>query len=315
MEEEKTISIVRNSYKRKLRSYSEDPNDSYLCFQRSKSSIADTISCDKFSPSTIYFHRPFLSYIDPSIVIRPPKNFEMQNQKYLLMPMSPGQFLVDYETIMSAIELITAEGIKEKKKKQKVNVKEEKLSIVEAYFKKKFFNYKMIAQESGLKHQEIRCLHIKYNERGTIFHDYRPKIPKLSDIHIDFIKKYFSIPQNFDKTLIDLHLALTIEFKLKEKYITVRSLCRYMHKIAFTHKKIIYKINNANTPEVKEKRKKAAILILTAHINNFEFLYIDEISFNIEMRPYFGWSLIGKSIETSKPPKSKNYSAILQVSL
>ena len=100
----------------------EDPNDSYLCFQRSKSSIADTISCDKFSPSTIYFHRPFLSYIDPSIVIRPPKNFEMQNQKYLLMPMSPGQFLVDYETIMSAIELITAEGIKEQKKKQKADL-------------------------------------------------------------------------------------------------------------------------------------------------------------------------------------------------
>lgn len=83
-----------------------------------------------------------------------------------------------------------------------------------------------------------------------------------------------------------------------------------MYKISFSHNKIIYKVKNANTPRMKGKRHEVTLLILTAHIKNFEFLYIDEISFNLEMRLYYGWSRIPEPARISKPQKPKNYSAV-----
>ena len=58
------------------------------------------------------------------------------------------------------------------------------------------------------------------------------------------------------------------------------------------------------------KRSQVAQKILSAHYASFEFVYIDEISFNLELRQSKGWSLIGKKINAIKPPKSKNYSVI-----
>ena len=124
------------------------------------------------------------------------------------------------------------------------------------------------------------------------------------------MKKYFETPEHYGNTMFDLHEALIKEFNLEEKYISVWSLYNYMKSINFTHKKIIYKVQNANTPKVKEKRHDVALEILSAYLKSFEFLYIDEISFNLELRPENGWSLIGKPNQTSKPPKSKNYSVI-----
>ena len=124
------------------------------------------------------------------------------------------------------------------------------------------------------------------------------------------MKKYFETSEHYGNTMFDLNEALIKEFNLEEKYISVWSLYNYMKSINFTHKKIIYKVQNANIPKVKEKRHDVALEILTAYLKSFEFLYIDEISFNLELRPENGWSLIGKPNQTSKPPKSKNYSVI-----
>ena len=110
--------------------------------------------------------------------------------------------------------------------------------------------------------------------------------------------------------MFDLHEKLIAEFNFDNSYISVWSLYKYMKKMSFTHKKIIYKVQNANTYRIKEIRSQIAIEILTAHLKGFHFMYIDEISFNLDLRPSLGWSLIGHPSQTSKPPKSKNYSVI-----
>jgi len=53
------------------------------------------------------------------------------------------------------------------------------------------------------------------------------------------------------------------------------------------------------------------IIIVIVHMSSFHFVYIDQISFNLEMRPDKGWALDGKQLNATKPTKSKNYSVIV----
>lgn len=172
----------------------------------------------------------------------------------------------------------------------------EKLEVVHGYFNKQIFDYGMISKECGFTREHVRQLHIKFQSIGNIFEDKSRRKPKLSQIHMDFIETYFNTPAHFGNSLFDLHDALTTVFNLAKNFITVRSLYNNMKRIRFTYKKIIYKVNNANTTRIKDMRKNVAIEILTAHLKGFHFLYIDEISFNLELRPNMGWSLVANPI-------------------
>lgn len=70
MEEEKQPSLKPTPYKRKLRSWSDDPNSHFLTFQRAKKNLEDLIECAQLSLSSIQFHLPFLGNLDTSIVSR-----------------------------------------------------------------------------------------------------------------------------------------------------------------------------------------------------------------------------------------------------
>ena len=225
--------------------------------------------------------------------------------------MDPVEFPSSYNNFMEIVHLIMGKKDKPKKvKEKKKTAKEDKLDIVQSYFCKKFTNFVYIANEVNMTRQEVCSLYKKFQTKGTIFGDFRPKPKKLNQFHLEFIEQYLKKPENFGNSMFDLHDALIKKFELSNKYISVWSLYNYMKAMDFSHKKIIYKVQNANTPKVKDKRFEVALEILTALRKGFEFLYIDEISFNIELRPVNGWGLIGQSIQSSKPPKSKNYSAI-----
>ena len=171
-------------------------------------------------------------------------------------------------------------------------------------------DFVFIASEVNMTRQQINYLHKKFLTTGTVFGDNRPKTKKLNQKHLKYIEEYLKTPINFGNSMFDLHKALVEKFELSEKYISVWSLYNYMKYMNFSHKKIIYKVQNANTLKVKEQRVQVALDILTALKKGFEFYYLDEISFNLELRPVLGWGMIGKPIQTSKPPKSKNYSVI-----
>ena len=185
------------------------------------------------------------------------------------------------------------------------------LSLIEKYHKDGNHDFAFISSETGFTRQQVRNYFLKLDKSLSLKVDYRGMKPKLGQDHLHFITNYFNNQNNFGNTVSDLHRDLIIEFGLEKNYISTRSLYNYLEEIGFSNKKIIYKISTANTERIKQQRKKVALEILSHHLSSFEFIYLDEISFNLEFRPVNGWAPIGKKIETSKPCKSKNYSTIV----
>ena len=152
---------------------------------------------------------------------------------------------------------------------------------------------------------------IKFRAQGSILENQINQKKKLNSEHCQFILDFFNKQENFGKIILELHSELMTYFNLAEGYISYWSLYDYVQKLSLVHKKITYKINRANYFSVKLKRAQIAEDIICAHFASFHFIYIDEISFNLELRPNKGWALIGKQLNATKPPKSKNYSVIV----
>ena len=114
---------------------------------------------------------------------------------------------------------------------------------------------------------------------------------------------------------MELHSEILHRFDLDENFISFWTLYDYVHSLSLTYKKIVYKVKTANNDSSKAKRIQVASNILDAHVFSFDFIYIDEISFNLEMRPSKGWGVVGASLNAMKPAKSLNYSAIVAMDL
>ncbi len=188
--------------------------------------------------------------------------------------------------------------------------------ILENYFLSGIKDFKYLSDITKLSQQNIRNMWVKFTSHKSIFEDYRNKEKKkLNQTQCQFILDYFASSDNFDKTILDLHSELISQFSLDKSYISFWTLYDYVHSLSMSYKKIVYKVHLANSPQNKLKRKQVARDICGAHWASFDFIYIDEISFNIELRPEKGWSLIGKKLNSTKPVKSKNYSAIVAMDI
>ena len=290
MEEEKIVLPKATPYKRKLRSWSDDPNTHMLAFTRAKTSLEDLIQCSKLSLSTVQFHRPFEGFIDRSVAVRADQKFELRQTKHFLIPMDIASFPISYKRYIEAILLIMGKNKQPEKKKDKKRKTgyEEKLEIIENYFFKKCQDFVFIAKEVNLTRQNVRKLFLKFQTHGSLFEDHRGNLKKLNQTHIEFMQKYLTSTENFGNSMFDLHEALIKHFDLDEKFISIWFLYNYMKGMKFSHKKIVYKVEKANTNRIKDLRIEASLLILTALQKGFEFYYIDEVSFNLELRPGLG---------------------------
>ncbi len=108
---------------------------------------------------------------------------------------------------------------------------------------------------------------------------------------------------------MDLHKALEETFE-SDYDLSIWTLYAYLEELSITYKKIIYKNLNANCPRVKKERQDVSFSIFAAHLQSFDFIYIDEISFNLQLWPTKGWAPSGAYPKASRPGKSINYSVI-----
>lgn len=92
--------------------------------------------------------------------------------------------------------------------------------------------------------------------------------------------------------------------------LSFKTLYSYLGKLSITYKKIIYKNVNANSLRVKKERLDASLSIFAAHLQSFDFIYIDEVSFNLQTWITRGWAHSGSFPKASRPGKSHNYSVI-----
>ncbi len=196
-----------------------------------------------------------------------------------------------------------------------MTVKEAKILNLLSYFKAGVNDISYLAGMTGLSKAMVKSAWKKFESDGYVPTETRGRKKLLSSQHFDFIKTFYGNKMNFNKTITDLHVALVKEFKLEPTFISAWSLYKYMKDISFSYKKIIYKNKNANSSQVKEKRKTVALQIIGAHNDSFDFVYIDEVSFNLDIWPQKGWAPLGKNQKVSYPGKSKNYSAIVAMDI
>jgi len=75
---------------------------------------------------------------------------------------------------------------------------------------------------------------IKFNNNQSILEDGRNQRNKLSSEHCQFILDFFNKPENFDKTILELHSELISNFNLEEGYISFRTLYDYIHRASLS---------------------------------------------------------------------------------
>ncbi len=301
----------RNDRRRLFRkSPSEEPSNTFLALKRTKLTIESTIEFLPLGLSTPYLQRPF-EYQSPTFSIGTKTEFSFENSMRIWSPISLDVFQTKYPLFLETCNLILGK-LKEikPKKPQKLSLKDEKLSYLETQFKIGNQDFAALEQETNLPRQKIRYYWQKYNKQKDLLHEYRGNEIKIKFEYSTFIESYFNNPNNFSKTVLDLYTDLLDQFKLEKTDLTYWSLYKHLTKLRITYKTILYKTFNANTNAVKQKRFDLALNLFGAHLEGYDFIYIDETSFNFDLWPKYGWAPRGKHPKSHKPGKSKNYSTI-----
>jgi transposase len=80
--------------------------------------------------------------------------------------------------------------------------------------------------------------------------------------------------------------------------------------LKITYKRCQTKIFEKNSEEVIKERRLLAIKLLSCYKKKYYFIYLDETSFNAQLRSLYGHSLKGQAIKITTSKKSFNYSVI-----
>lgn len=302
--------------KKKRESQSDDEATKSITLKRVKENLNDCITYEKKSPSTKYFRSPFLDEECFSFSIQLFGQFNLKQSKYPLLMMREDSFINEHENLVNLMKVIM--GKKEKDKKVKIEMKmlkAKKYEEVQRYFEDEVKDFKAISEYVGLSRQIVRLLSIRYEKFGTTqAHKGGPK-KKLNGFHLCFIRGFLLKNENYDKTIENLRGALISHFNKSDKFISMQQLHRIVKELEFTYKRIQYKVSMANTLSTRKKRKEVALSMLPLYLGQHQIIYIDESSFNIQIRQDYGWAPIGCVRKCSKPAKSVNYSLIASLTI
>ena len=101
------------------------------------------------------------------------------------------------------------------------------------------------------------------------------------------------------------------EFELPVDYISITTIHKALQFLKITHKKVIPFHYNRNSARTKAERKLVARKLLYCIDNEYEVVYIDEVGFNRQMAPLYGYAPSGERCFVVSPAKSKNYSVVV----
>ena len=302
----------KRNLRQRQRSWSDDPNETFVSFQRVRVKLEEVLEFSGKSLATQTFFRPFNENSSFTFMIPPCLEMALLSSKSFIFPCDLKDFETEYNKLVGIADVIMGHQTEKKNKieKTKKKAKEEKLKEVLNYFRSEIEDVHYISKVTKFSAQAIRRYLKNFKEGKNILEEARGRNKKLNEDQIEFIKNFFVSPENFDKTVFDLHEALTLTYQSDYHLSSHFILYDYLHDISITYKKIIYRNNLANTPRVKLLRSDVSLLILGAHQQSFDFIYIDECSFNLQTWALKGWSQSNTYPKASKPAKSKNYSAI-----
>lgn len=309
-EQQSSAYMTRQAKKRLHRTMSEDLSNSTMTFKRAKLTNEALFQVAPKSFSSQFLHRPFTHLPIINFTVPQQIDFDLNPNKSFLLPLSLSSFQIEYMKMKNIHGLMQDKSCTQEKKEKKLSLKDSKMQNLEVYFQSGCEDLLSLSQILKLPLSSVKNAFKKFKEGKSLLKDYRGRKEILNKEHCDFIEQYFTNPVNFDKTVMDLYNALLDAFIFTNKF-SFWALYNYMKKLKFSYKQVIFKVQNANTPSVKNKRKEVALKIMKAHISGFDFAYIDEVSFNINLRIKRGWAKLGTHQNVSIVSKSKNYSVIM----
>ena len=318
MEEEFKIieSSKPRSPKKRQRSWSDDPLLTFHALRRVRRTYEFILEFAPKSPCTKCFHPPFTSPLRVVFKIQSDTKIQLNVYKSNLLPGKIQDFNLKYNSIMDLITIITNKVEKPpKEKKPKLSACKSKHVELTKFFEAEEYDIKYLAEMTNLPRHQVQTALNKYKSKKDCMLDFRGRKPKLTQIHKDFIINYFADKKNIHKEISELHQNIITHFNLDTKEFSVWTLYNCLESLNFTYKNIIYKVINANCSTVKNKRIETALILLEAHFMSYDFIYIDEASFNLELWPSKGWAPKGSKPCMSRPSKSLNYSVIMAMDL
>ncbi len=121
-------------------------------------------------------------------------------------------------------------------------------------------------------------------------------------------------PKNCFLSLREIRERLTDHFELSLRYISISTIYKALKSIKIKRKRVKAFLPERNTQKTKEDRKRVSCEILYCLKNNWFFIFVDEVGFNKNLVPLYGYSKTGTRIQSTTAEKGINYSVIAAMS-
>jgi len=151
---------------------------------------------------------------------------------------------------------------------------------------------------------------LKLKEIGTIKPLEAKKPKKLKEEHLNFLKILMENPENCFLCLKDMKELLISHFNLEPDFCSLYTIYKALKFLKITHKKVIKFSEKRNSQKTKLQRKLTSRYLLSSINRSHQIVFIDEVSFNQNLSPLYGYAKTGKRCSIVRPFKSTNYSVI-----
>jgi len=246
---------------------------------------------------------------DVRIEQQPKSKIEVRYRKYIL-GFQDFDFEVEYQKMKTVMECFSTAKQLKQPPPQHISLKDEKKIIAGKLISEGGRSYVSIAKELKLRRQDVRNIALRNKKFDGILETKKLRKMKLNQEHIEFLNKIIDDPLNVGITLKEMRNRLVENFEFQNNKVSVSTIYRALKKEKKVYKKIIWKKPKDNEPRTKNLRKIIAMDLLKIFMNDFSPVYIDESSFNLNLRPCFGWGTSGKKLFSKRPAKSTNYSLL-----
>ena len=176
------------------------------------------------------------------------------------------------------------------------------------------FPQKSIVSQVGVSLSTLKRWINLYN-KGKLFTDPLPSPRyKLKQDYLDAIGAYLNHPKRMCTTLHDIKRYLLSQFAMQLDKVNLATIYRWVKKAGFSKKRVSAHVKDRNSLEMIAKRSTACIELTSHLLLDREIIYLDEVSFNQDLIPIYGYSKIGKPAFTIRSQKEKT-NQLLQLSL
>ena len=175
------------------------------------------------------------------------------------------------------------------------------------------FPHEYIVTKVGVKPQTLKKWIRLYN-KGELLKEHKPPANlKVQQKFLDAIGAYLNHPKRMCTTLNEIRKYLLSTFPMDLDELSVATVYRWVKKNGFSRKRLSAHVKDRNSAEMVTKRYAACLKLAHHLLHEKEVIYIDEVSFNQDLVPIYGYSQIGKPAFSTKRVKGQNHSVVAAV--